>query len=179
MVGRSAWNKTGQRARMAACVCLVPLAAVAQEDFAFAPEATEACLAAQAEGNDPRSCFGLAANSCMQDNEGGESTVGMSSCLGLELDWWDGRLNAAFVQIRESTTAIDAEMAELGSAVESQTDALVAMQRAWIAYRDASCHFEMTKWGGGTGGGPAYLTCALVLTADQALRLEADVADGY
>ncbi len=114
----------------------------------------------------------------MQANEGGDTTVGTSACLGLELDWWDARLNAAFAQLKVSTDAFDADMAELGSAAESQTEALVGMQRAWMGFRDAACLFEMTKWGGGTGGGPASLACALALTAEQALRLEADLADG-
>lgn len=114
----------------------------------------------------------------MQTNEGGDTTVGTSACLGRELDWWDGRLNAAFARLKAGTEAFDAEMAGLGSAAESQTDALVAMQRAWMGFRDAACVYEMAKWGGGTGGGPASMACALALTAEQALRLEADLEDG-
>jgi uncharacterized protein YecT (DUF1311 family) len=50
------------------------------------------------------------------------------------------------------------------------------MQRAWIGYRDAACAYEESQWGGGTGGGPASVDCAMRLTARQALALEARLA---
>jgi uncharacterized protein YecT (DUF1311 family) len=178
MTRRSVWNKACAMASLIGSAVLLAPPATAQDDFAFSPDATENCLSALVEGDDPRACFGRAAEACMQANEGGDTTVGTSACLGRELDWWDGRLNAAFVRLKEATAAFDADMAELGSAAESQTDALVAMQRAWMGFRDAACSFEATKWGGGTGGGPAYAACALALTAEQALRLEADLGDG-
>jgi uncharacterized protein YecT (DUF1311 family) len=65
-------------------------------------------------------------------------------------------------------------MADLGSAAPSQGDALKNMQRAWIAYRDATCDYERSHWGGGTGGGPATVSCLMYMTAEQALYLEAD-----
>ena len=49
------------------------------------------------------------------------------------------------------------------------------MQRKWIDFRDAACAFEASKWGGGTGGGPAATQCHLTLTAQQYLRLGADM----
>jgi uncharacterized protein YecT (DUF1311 family) len=49
---------------------------------------------------------------------------------------------------------------------------LKAMQRAWIAYRDAACRHEQAQWMGGTGGGPARMSCHAHETAQQALRLE-------
>ena len=46
------------------------------------------------------------------------------------------------------------------------------MQRAWTAYRDAACAYEVSTWGGATGGGPAGEDCMMRLTARQALVLE-------
>ena len=45
------------------------------------------------------------------------------------------------------------------------------MQRSWIAFRDAACSYEASRWGGGSGAGPAATGCVMQLTARQALRL--------
>jgi uncharacterized protein YecT (DUF1311 family) len=50
--------------------------------------------------------------------------------------------------------------------------ALQEMQRAWIAFRDTTCQYEVTQWGGGTGSGPAFADCRMRTTARQALTLE-------
>ncbi len=46
------------------------------------------------------------------------------------------------------------------------------MQRAWIGFRDAKCGYEAAQWGGGTGAGPASVTCHLHETARQMLYLQ-------
>jgi len=149
--------------------------AVLADDLAgFTPVATETCLIAMVESQNPTSCIGASANLCMETTEGGWSTHGMSQCLDQELQYWDGRLNTAYKSVRTKRKASDTEMAELGSAAPSQGDALKNMQRAWIAYRDATCDYERSQWGGGTGGGPATVSCLMYMTAEQALYLEAD-----
>ncbi|MFQ6547856.1 lysozyme inhibitor LprI family protein [Aestuariibius sp. 2305UL40-4] len=143
-----------------------PLAA--QEiDFDIAP--VEACLL---EAPDKRSCVGLAAETCAETPDGG-TTVGLGFCYGRELDWWDARLNVAYQDLLAQKRELDAEMEEIGATVPSQADALQAMQRAWIAYRDATCDYERSLWGGGTGGGPATSACLMRETGEQALYLEA------
>ena len=44
--------------------------------------------------------------------------------------------------------------------------------KRWIGYRDATCDYERSQWGGGTGGGPATLGCLMRLTGEQTLYLE-------
>ncbi len=39
--------------------------------------------------------------------------------------------------------------------------------------RTAACAYEASRWGGGTGAGPAATACFLDLTGRQALALEA------
>lgn len=136
----------------------------------FDPLIVDACVTGQT-GLAREACIGVAAARCM-DSEGGSTTVGAGFCLGQELDYWDGRLNAAYAGLIARAEAMDAEMEELGSAVEKQAPALREMQRHWIAYRDAACVYERSRWGGGTGGGPASADCAMSLTAKQTLRLE-------
>ncbi len=140
----------------------------------FSPTATETCLAQMVDKQDPASCIGASAEHCMETTDGGWSTYGMGNCLDQERAYWDVRLNAAYKDVRANRQATDAEMKELGASAPSQGDALLAMQRAWIAFRDASCDYERSLWGGGSGGGPATVSCLMYMTAEQALSLEAD-----
>jgi uncharacterized protein YecT (DUF1311 family) len=144
--------------------------AAAQEELPFSPAETETCLAA-AQGALREVCIGLSAAACI-NSPNGYSTVGMSSCLGKEAEYWDGRLNAAYQALLDVDGKVDAEMAELGSAAEPMAPALTEMQRAWIAFREASCFYEYTQWGGGTGSGPASNDCVMRITARQTLALE-------
>jgi len=57
-------------------------------------------------------------------------------------------------------------------AAPAQAEALRDMQRAWIAFRDATCTYEASQWSGGTGQGPAYEGCVMRMTAEQTLYLE-------
>ena len=148
---------------------------VMAQDVSFDPAATEACLSTS-DGAARFDCVGLAATACM-DAPGAESTVGMTGCLGGELDYWDARLNAAYGALMQVEGRVEAEMAEAGSSASKPAEALRDMQRAWIAWRDASCLYERSQWGGGTGGGPASADCAMRLTAAQAMALEDRLAE--
>ena len=108
----------------------------------------------------------------MNATSDGGTTVGMGYCLGQEFEYWDGRLNSAYGAIRTKAKAQDGEMADLGSSAPATATALRDMQRAWITYRDATCDFERSLWGGGTGGGPAQTGCLLSMTGEQTLYLE-------
>lgn len=142
--------------------------AAAAQDIPWSAEATEACLS---EATDAGACIGVSAGACI-DTPDGYTTVGMGYCLGREADYWDGRLNNAYRALMVIERAQDAEMKELGSRAPSMADALRDMQRAWIAWRDAACVYEVSQWGGGTGGGPAYQQCRMEITGAQALALE-------
>ena len=163
--------------RLAPCVALclaLPLGTpvAAQQEMVFSPAVVEACLFDLAQGADPESCIGASANACMDSFPGGSTTPGMAACFFEEGKYWDDRLNAAYKKIRAGAKAFDADMQDIGSSAASQADALRDMQRAWIAYRDATCAYEYTRWGGGTGGGPAINACHMNMTAKQALYLE-------
>jgi uncharacterized protein YecT (DUF1311 family) len=140
----------------------------AAQDLPFSAEPTETCLASAPS---PEGCIGLAADACI-DTPDGSTTVGMSYCLGRELEYWDGRLNAAYAELLRLEEAQDAEMKEIGASAPPTAEALRAMQRAWIGWRDAACAYERSQWGGGTGGGPATAGCLMRLTGEQALALE-------
>ncbi|WP_379140389.1 lysozyme inhibitor LprI family protein [Paracoccus pacificus] len=151
--------------------------ASAQESAAepkFDSAILDECLDARRDGDgDPFACIGRAANRCMETPEGG-TTVGTSYCLKQELDRWDLMLNEAYGAALTEAEATDAEMKELGSAAPQQAPLLRDMQRKWIAFRDVACAYEESKWGGGSGGGPASVQCAMKLTAQQYLNLIGD-----
>ena len=149
--------------------------AVAQ-DLVYGDDGTEACLS-QAEGTARLDCVGLSAAACMTDTPDGETTVGMGGCLDSEYRYWDGQLNKAYGKLMAMYEANDAEAKAGGWNAPEQVAPLKAMQRAWIAYRDARCDFERAKWGGGTGGGPATAECLMRTTAEQTLLLR-DGLDG-
>lgn len=146
-------------------------AALAQET-PFTPQATEACLAGATEEGAKAACLGLSANACMAAQPGGPSTAGDGACYAAETAYWDRRLNADYAELLKLEEAQAAEDAAASVPQPSPVEALRAMERAWIAYRDAACAYEYSTWGGGTGGGPAQELCLLTLTGRQALDLE-------
>lgn len=146
------------RAVVLLALCAAP--AAAQEAPAFDPAPMVACL--EAEGG--RDCAGRAARACME-GEGGQTTLGMNQCLAAERDLWDARLNDAYRLGMDRVTPVRAE-------------ALREMQRRWIAFRDAACNYEAARYDGGSLAGTVRLQCQMELTADQALRLDASLAEG-
>lgn len=145
--------------------------AVAQ-DLVFSPRATESCLAS---GADFRDCIGLSAEACINDTPGGYATVAMSGCNYRELEWWDARLNTSYGFALRHAKQFDKDNEGFGPSME---EALREMQRAWIVFRDNTCAYERSFWGGGTGGGPAEAACQLRVTAEQTWYLESMVTPG-
>jgi uncharacterized protein YecT (DUF1311 family) len=159
-----------------AVLCMLafcPGVALGQE-MAFDPAPTEACLAAAPA--DIASCIGHAADACMQENPQGETTMGMGFCLSQEWEWWDARLNAAYGALMERHARSDAELKAEGVETALVAEALREAQRAWIAFRDASCDYERAQRGGGTGGGPATAACLMRHTGVRTLELEGRIA---
>ena len=168
-----------RRAFLAFAAIAAALPALAQDMPHFTPVPTESCLAGAEDLPAKESCIGTAATACMDSHQAGYTTVGMGFCVDQELSFWDARLNAAYKAVMARDKATDAEMVEPGATVPSLAESLRAMQRAWIPFRDASCDYERAKWGGGTGGGPATLSCLMYATARQALLLEFRLNDGF
>lgn len=142
----------------------------------FDPGAIQRCL----DGGGWRDCVGQAAQTCMEATPGGWSTAGMNACLDAELRWWDADLNAQYRLVRARDRAED----EAWEPVEglpprpSAADLVRDVQRAWIAWRDASCAYEGLRWWGGSGASTAELGCRMRLTGEQALTLRSYLAEG-
>ncbi|MFQ5438422.1 MAG: lysozyme inhibitor LprI family protein [Paracoccaceae bacterium] len=143
------------------------------QDLVYSDTHTASCLDVGTNAQEKSACIGVSANACMEDTEGGFSTVGIGGCLLRELDYWDASLNANYRALMAEMKKQDADNAGYGvTGVQKMADALRAMQRAWIAFRDTSCDFERAKFSNGTGAGPAQLGCLMQMTAERALFLQ-------
>jgi uncharacterized protein YecT (DUF1311 family) len=97
------------------------------------------------------------------------SPYALSACLERAWQAADRDLNAAY---RQAQAHID-RACEADAACRTDWRAsLQRAQRAWIAYRDADCR-ELVgyEWRGGTGAGPATLSCLRDRTAERAQDL--------
>lgn len=155
-------------------LCLLLASPAVAQELTYSDAHTQACMDEAVGYAQQLACIGASSNQCMTDTVGGHTTVGMGGCLDRELGYWDKRLNVAYGAVRAARKAADADLAAQGASAPSQADALRQMQRAWIGFRDAKCDYERSLWSGGTGGGPATLSCLMQETARQAIYLEAD-----
>lgn len=150
---------------------------LAQSDPVFVSEVTNQCLveayqsSPSLSGHRVLDCVGLSAQACIS-SMGGDTTIGMMTCLKGELTFWDQRLNQAYAKRMQNAKKEDGEMTRIRATTVSLSDSLRRMQRNWVSFRDAACLFEQAQWLGGTGGGPATMACQMQETARQALKLE-------
>jgi len=144
---------------------LMPPAGAVAQDLVFDIAPVEACIRAGGGA----ACAGRAAERCIEATPGGYTTIGMSGCTDRERAHWDGWLNTVYQQLYAKLAAQDAQS---GSHAPKQAEALREMQRAWIGYRDTKCGYEASQWGGGSGTGPAMMSCLLHETARQMLYLQ-------
>ena len=166
-------------ARAPALLAALALPAAAQDmSLAFDPAPVDACYASAPPGEAAPACLGEASGGCMDASEHGFTTMGMAECTMLEEEAWDRWLNVAYRALRADLAGRDAEAAEsaLGAGA-SREGALVAAQRAWIAFRDAECGLRWTLDQEGTIRSLSYSGCQLSFTAARALELR-DMAGG-
>jgi uncharacterized protein YecT (DUF1311 family) len=116
-------------------------------------DAARAAAAFQSEG-----CIGVAATACIQA-EGNTSTAVMSACYESEAGAWDKRLNAAYKTLLANGDGDDV------------AEGYRKTQRAWMAFRDASCAQPSIVFKG-TMAIPMSAYCRLSMTARQAIWLE-------
>ena len=104
------------------------------------------------------SCIGALAAACIQQHGEMASDNVFSECRSRETQVWDKRLNLAY---RAASKKMEKPAA----------DNLLKTQRAWIAWRDASCQQPWITFQGSMAG-PLQAWCTLRLTAEQALWME-------
>lgn len=129
------------------------------------------CYAAAADDLGLTACRGLMSETCMTREEGGQTTLGMTSCLMAEAQAWDRHLNAEYKATMAWAEAADAEEAAAFPSLANRAEALRAAQRAWIAFRDAQCGLDYALWGSGSMRNIAGASCQADMTAERTIEL--------
>ncbi|WP_102223076.1 lysozyme inhibitor LprI family protein [Acidimangrovimonas sediminis] len=145
--------------RLLLILALLPGPALA-DGLSVAPRTVEACYASALPGETAPKCLGAASNAC-QTLPGGDTTVGIVTCIGKETAVWDTLLNRGYKKLR-------AGFRKQGNGLP---EALVKTQRAWIGFRDAQCALDYARWGNGSMRGIAAANCMMVMTAARAIEL--------
>lgn len=153
-------------------LALLPAAAFAGEDMiARYGGLLEQCYG-EADGAAARKlCIGVLSGACIREEDGGESTLGMSQCNYSEARFWDGLLNDEYRQTMAWAKSMDADEAVYFPEYANLAKSLRAAQRAWIAFRDAECELEYAVWGSGSMRNIAGSGCIMRLTAERTIAL--------
>lgn len=155
------------------CLALAPVPAVAQ-DFTVDAHLIDRCLGINQDT--PMACVGRQADICIDRNDGGPNMV-VAACQEAELAVWDDTLNRTYQELLRLTKA--AQVEDVGYAPGQLTDAVRAMQRSWIVYRDATCALDVARAAPfGSAVGPASAGCHMRETARQFFQLN-QIAGGY
>lgn len=99
----------------------------------------------------------------------------MNACADIEYDKADKDLNAAYRQLRTKVSDWDKSADE---ASKGAVDALVAAQRAWVAFRDANCEVAGFQARGGTMESMLVSSCLADMSTKRAAELR-ELSDGY
>ena len=151
--------------KIAAIALLLPCAAIAQDDWLYAP------MVARCLDSGTQACIGEAASLCMAEEPQGDTTMGISDCLAGEAGAWDVLLNTEYAAARDFARAMDADDATLFPEYAQRADQVQAAQRAWIAFRDANYAMQHGLWGAGSMRRIAAADCLLQMTAAQSFVL--------
>ncbi|MEM9427653.1 MAG: lysozyme inhibitor LprI family protein [Pseudomonadota bacterium] len=160
------------RLSLIAAVFAVPLHASATEQEVAAYGATlDACYTAAADSAALTDCIGQMATVCMDSQDGGHSTLGMTMCAMAEARVWDKFLNLEYRATMDGLKAMDTDEAEYFPEFANRAESLRAAQRAWIAFRDAECGLAYAMWGSGSMRNIASSNCQLEMTAARTIEL--------
>ena len=112
----------------------------------------------------------LHAEDAAPDCKDPQTQADMTQCAGLAAEKADKDLNAQYKKTRASQVAFDADSTDDMKGAEK---ALVAAQRAWIAFRDAQCISEGFQAHGGTMEPMLVEACTERLTLARTKELKA------
>jgi len=123
---------------------------------ARAAAAIQDCVKSKSATGMGETCIGIVSGPCL-DKAADPSTAGMVACVARERAVWDDILNETYNRLRAKLD-------------DKQQQKLRAMQRAWIAARDATCGFYWDFYQG-TMASPMSAGCVNKETAERALFL--------
>ena len=140
---------------MLAALAVSPALAKDKPD-ARAAAAIQDCVKSKSATGMGETCIGIVSGPCL-DKAADPSTAGMVACVARERAVWDDILNETYNRLRAKLD-------------DKQQQKLRAMQRAWIAARDATCGFYWDFYQG-TMASPMSAGCVNKETAERALFL--------
>lgn len=139
----------------------------AGEPVGLDPQIHDRCLAAAASEGEVIDCAGQGVTACLafwKDRDPSRDAFAIRDvCTDAERQLWETSLTDAYAALIARTQA---------SRPEVMPD-IRAMERAWLAFRDARCMAERGLFGHGTGGAIAQPECLLRETARQTALLRA------
>ncbi len=115
-------------------------------------------------------CLWQMSNRCMDETQGGYSTLGQAQCMAAESDAWDALLNEEYRFAMDSARSLDETDADTPE-FAVRADTLREAQRAWIPYRDANCTAAYAKWGMGSMRQIEGVSCLMRMTAQRTVEL--------
>ena len=125
--------------RVAILLGVAMAAPLAAQEIAIDGHRIDRCLAIHEE---PALCVGREAYDCIVRNGGGADMV-IAACQEAEGMFWDRALNEAYGDLLR--LARGREASDAGDRPGALVHGLREMQRAWIAYRDATCNAAMAR----------------------------------
>jgi uncharacterized protein YecT (DUF1311 family) len=129
-------------------------------------EAIRACLTDAAR---PIDCIGLTIGQCTA-LPGGDTTVGMVTCITTESDAWDVILNEEYRTTMSDLRRQDAS-GDIAAPDLTREGTLREAQRAWITFRDAECRAQYALYGTGSLRQIVGANCVMSETAERAIEL--------
>lgn len=93
----------------------------------------------------------------------------MTQCAGIDFDKADVELNRIWPEIKAGAQESDA-----GSGKSEHLDALMASQRAWLAYRDAECVWQGFEAHGGSMEPMLVNACLAEMTNKRIKELQGE-----
>lgn len=151
-------------------LCALPASATEHEIDAFGA-VLDTCYVAAEGAKARKACLGRMSQTCMDSQDGGHTTLGMSSCLNAEAQVWDKYLNTEYKATAASFQAADEDEAISFPEYAKRVENLRAAQRAWIAFRDAECGLAYAQWGSGSMRSIAWADCQMQMTAERTMEL--------
>ncbi len=96
----------------------------------------------------------------------------MTQCAALDFEKADKELNGVWPKLKA-----DAEASDKDTDKREYADALLASQRAWIAFRDAECKWQGFEMHGGSGEPMLYYGCLARLTQQRIKQLQTGASE--
>jgi len=96
----------------------------------------------------------------------------MTQCAALDFENADKQLNTIWPKIKA-----DAQSNDEGTGKAEYADALLASQRAWLAYRDTQCAWQAMEMHGGSGEPMLLYGCKAQLTLKRIIQLQTGASE--